>query len=86
MRILSLLLLLIISAAAQTTAKTELAAEVPCIPLTASSSPDQQWTLFSRNYRLLIQNNKTRNRQFLRLRSGILECVSLLGNSSAESR
>jgi hypothetical protein len=81
MRILSTLLLLVISTAAQTIAKTELAADVPCVPLTDLSSPDQQWTLLSRNYRLLIQNNRTRNRQFLRLRSGILECVSLSGNS-----
>jgi len=81
MRILSTLLLLVISAAAQMTARSELAAEVPCIPLKDLSSPDQQWTLLSRDYRLLIQNNKTRNRQFLRLRTGVLECVSLLGNS-----
>jgi hypothetical protein len=74
---MSVLLLVVISAAAQM-AKHE-PVDLSCVPLHNSSSPDRQWTLFSSHDQLLVQNNKTRTLQFLRLRTGILECGALGG-------
>jgi hypothetical protein len=77
-----MLLLLVVSATAQVAVKNA-AVDLPCLPSRNLSSPDKQWTLFSRNYRLLVQNNKTQDRQFLRVRGGELGCGAIQENSCA---